>query len=130
MRNRNERENNMKVTGLSLCLLIGTVFLYNGCKDDTTALEDNICSFVNPYLVDRPENGANIPGCGTTNVTVSNVQRIQPYAVVYSFDFTISCSSSGKTYSGRVYEVEYSDNWIPIAYKLDINGKNCGRIQM
>ena len=120
----------MRTPRLLLCFLFGATLFHDACKDETTGLEDDICSYVNPYLVERPEIGANIPGCGSSNVSVSNVQRIYPYAVISSFNFTISCSSSGKTYSGRVYEVEYSDNWIPTAYKLEINGKNCGRIKM
>ena len=73
---------------------------------------------------------ANIPDCGSSNVSVSNVTRDPAFAVVYSLDFQVTCSSSGKTYSGRIYDVEYSANWLPNAYKLEINGKNCGRMQM
>jgi hypothetical protein len=120
----------MKTKELFFCLLIVSVYLNSSCKKDTTGPEANICSFVNPYLVDRPYMGVNIPDCGSSNVTVSNVQRDYAFGVVYSFDFTVSCSSSGKTYSGRIYEVEYSDKWIAVAYKVEINGKKCGRIQM
>ena len=116
----------MKVLAHFLVLVI----LIASCKDESTGPEDNICSFVNPHLAQGQGLGLNIPNCSYSDVYVSNVQRISPYGVVSSFNFNISCSSSGKTYTGRIYDVEYSDQWIPVAYKLEINGKNCGRMNM
>ena len=117
----------MKTSCILFCVLFAAILLRSNCEED---LEDNICTFVNPDLVGRPESGTNIPGCGFANVSVSNVQRNQPFAVVSSFDFNIHCSGSGKTYSGRVYDIEYAENWIAKAYKLEINGKKCGRMEM
>ena len=121
----------MKRITLLIIVFAGIIFYTGGCGDSSTELESDICSFVNPYLVDMRGTGWNPPDdCGESNITVSNANYIQPYHVISSFDFSIQCKGSGKKYTGTIYDVEYSTQWIPIAYKLKINGKDCGRMQM
>ena len=105
---------------LSILFLILIIInlLFNSCskEENPTNIEEDLCSYVSP-------TGYNIPNCSDVSATRSNIQYDQ-YGQVISFDFSITCTGSGKTYSGSISDVIYINGEVQ-SYNLIINGKQC-----
>ena len=102
---------------LFLFCLITLLLLNLECKKNPTdADNEELCDYVSA-------SGYSFPNCSSGELTESLImynsvgQRI-------AWEFKVTCSPSGKTYTGRVYDIKYYGDEI-MYYKVEINGQSC-----
>jgi photosystem II stability/assembly factor-like uncharacterized protein len=101
----------------SLFCLIVLLLLCQPCKKNPTeADKGDLCDYISP-------SGYNFPNCSGAEVYMSDI-IYNVYGQRIAWQFKITCSPSGKTYTGRFYDIKYEGDEV-IYYKAEINGQSC-----